>query len=352
MKVLIVSLFRNEHIKGGIQAFLERFMNWQCDKSEITYEHLAISDRPMVGRGNFSVSTAIFNSLKKYDLIMFCGHNIPAIDYLFIRAKFMGIPIVLMPFFHGIRAKKRFGFSKLYFKIIRLFLYQFAQKIFFVSEEEAKTFCGRIIEKSKCELTSHALSQSILRKKISRTPKSSTLNVGYVGRPVNSKGFDLFCEIASCREYCIAFSAIGPQLTKGKNCSDVNVLCHFNDNINDDQILDFYMKCDVIIVPSREESFGLVVIEALALGCQVIASNNVPAATLCEAYNEITIVDQNFVANTVILLKGLSSKLKNDNFDLAQYETINRVRCAFNEDNVYSVYDRAMHGILNIKVKL
>ncbi|MEO5991471.1 MAG: glycosyltransferase family 4 protein, partial [Ferruginibacter sp.] len=44
-------------------------------------------------------------------------------------------------------------------------------------------------------------------------------------------------------------------------------------NLSREEMLDFYHKMDVIILPSLNEAFGLVLIEALASGCQTLVSS-------------------------------------------------------------------------------
>jgi asparagine synthase (glutamine-hydrolysing) len=51
---------------------------------------------------------------------------------------------------------------------------------------------------------------------------------------------------------------------------DVVTLASF---INDDEIVDHYLMADIFIMPSQKEGFGIVFIEAMACGLQVIAGN-------------------------------------------------------------------------------
>ncbi|WP_228851089.1 glycosyltransferase family 4 protein [Aegicerativicinus sediminis] len=58
----------------------------------------------------------------------------------------------------------------------------------------------------------------------------------------------------------------------------------FLDQLNSDKILDFYNEMDLIVLPSLHEAFGLVAIEAMALGRPVIISKN---------FGALSFIDQN-----------------------------------------------------------
>ena len=61
------------------------------------------------------------------------------------------------------------------------------------------------------------------------------------------------------------------------NCKSSNV--HLVGNISDRKKLsEMYKKAKIFVLPSRWESFGLVLLEALSMGCYVICSDAVPAA--------------------------------------------------------------------------
>ena len=60
------------------------------------------------------------------------------------------------------------------------------------------------------------------------------------------------------------------QLVKDNNVEDRVILPGF---ITDEELVDYYNLCDVFVMPSKKEGFGIVFLEALACGKPVIAGN-------------------------------------------------------------------------------
>lgn len=76
---------------------------------------------------------------------------------------------------------------------------------------------------------------------------------------------------------------------------------------NKHELLAYYLKMKVFILPSKAESFGLVTIEAMAAGCAVIASN-IGFVTELENYREVLKLDE---ANDASLYNCLDAILSN-----------------------------------------
>lgn len=342
MKVLIVSLYKNSHSTGGIQAFLERLTTWLLKNSEIKFEHIAISDNNTFGKGNFTISKSIMCSMIGYDFVFVAGHNVPATDLIFLRAKMLGLPVVHMPFFHGVENNKRFGLSKIYFKIVRRFLYAKATMFFFVSSREAELFCEAVVDRSKCELTDHALAKHFSSYLPTQDRNAVPINVGYVGRPVVSKGFDLFLQISAQAIHNVKFKAIGPGLEDGLSSFQSKNKKRVKEHFSNQDIMDFYETCHVIIVPSKEESFGLAVIEALSMGCIVIASKNVPAAIKCRSVNSLKIIEEDFVVNAIAQLSEMIDEQNLGHGFAERLDAAKQIRAIFDEDTVYRNYERLL----------
>ena len=116
--------------------------------------------------------------------------------------------------------------------------------------------------------------------------------------------------------------------------------------VSDQDILEFYEECDVIIVPSREESFGLAVIEALALGCVVITSEFVPSTYNLQHIDSLEIIKGDFVENTTSFLENSLTRDQLDaNFD-ARQTLAQKIRGQFSENVVYSRYERSISEAL------
>jgi L-malate glycosyltransferase len=108
---------------------------------------------------------------------------------------------------------------------------------------------------------------------------SKFINLGFLGSlDDNRKGLDLlFSAIYKIQNqnYLLHIGGNGKFLEKYKNLSrklDFSGKCIFYGNIKPEKVPDFFSKLDIFILPSRKESFGVVVIEAMAAGIPVIAT--------------------------------------------------------------------------------
>lgn len=99
--------------------------------------------------------------------------------------------------------------------------------------------------------------------------------IGCVGRLTEEKGHRHLIEAAQgVNDVCIAFAGAGPLLgelqTMAKN-SGVN--CIFTGELNSGQVPEFLKSLDIYCSPSLWEGFGIALIEAMAAGLPVIASD-------------------------------------------------------------------------------
>jgi glycosyltransferase involved in cell wall biosynthesis len=104
-------------------------------------------------------------------------------------------------------------------------------------------------------------------------------NVSYVNRLQYLKGFDLFHLLAKkfSKEEIIHFSAFGSYnlLNFGPIKEQVIETVKLKGFVDSAELVDVYRKSQVIIVPSRFESFSNVALEAMGYGCILIVSDNI-----------------------------------------------------------------------------
>lgn len=101
-----------------------------------------------------------------------------------------------------------------------------------------------------------------------------------VGRLIANKRYDLLVESIAllpediCKNVICHIAGDGPQkqslIQKAKKLS-VDNLINFVGAISSDQIIDFFQKGDVFVLPSDIEPWGIVVNEALSMGIPVVA---------------------------------------------------------------------------------
>ena len=158
--------------------------------------------------------------------------------------------------------------------------------------------------------------------------------VTYVGKLVEVKGIDILLKAASIYQSENILTLIvgeGILLEKlkemAKQLKIKNVV--FLGNKSQDMLREIYNISNVVVVPSRSEAFGLVVIESLACGTPVIGSNvggipdiiNKKLGILFESEDYITLSKniQDVIDNNIIFDSNYISKYVLDNYSQDKY---------------------------------
>ena len=104
-------------------------------------------------------------------------------------------------------------------------------------------------------------------------------NIGFLGGlNNNNKGLDLLLKSVSQlerRNFVLHIGGNGILLDNFKKMArelGIEQNCKFYGEISRNEIADFYSKLDIFVLPSRYETFGIVLIEAMACGIPVIAT--------------------------------------------------------------------------------
>lgn len=108
---------------------------------------------------------------------------------------------------------------------------------------------------------------------------TSILNIGFLGGMGNdNKGLDILLNAATYLQMKNFFLHIGGNGTLldtyRKTAEELNISekCKFYGEIAHDAIGEFYSRLNIFVLPSRYETFGIVLIEAMACGLPVIAT--------------------------------------------------------------------------------
>jgi glycosyltransferase involved in cell wall biosynthesis len=117
--------------------------------------------------------------------------------------------------------------------------------------------------------------------------RRALLTLLFVGATSHTKGIDLLCQ-AVCniadRGREVELRIVGPAsdnhhwVEKAKARGRV----HYRGSLSHDALPDEYQAADCLVLPSRHDSFGMVVAEALACGVPALVSSRVGAKTLIE----------------------------------------------------------------------
>ncbi|PCJ25248.1 MAG: hypothetical protein COA94_06585 [Rickettsiales bacterium] len=101
--------------------------------------------------------------------------------------------------------------------------------------------------------------------------------IGYIGRLSHEKGVDILLSALTKLEipYKALIAGDGPlRVELEKSAKDHNLSAEFLGWISSAQKDDFFNKCDMLLVPSRQEPFGLVILEGWLYGVPVISSKS------------------------------------------------------------------------------
>ena len=117
-------------------------------------------------------------------------------------------------------------------------------------------------------------------KPADKGPKHDLINIGFLGSLKNpNKGLDiLLTALSTLKEPDLRLHIGGDgrlRATYIKMAEDLGIKdsCIFYGEISPDSRLDFYSRLDLFVLPSRSETFGMVLVEAMSCGIPVIATN-------------------------------------------------------------------------------
>lgn len=105
-------------------------------------------------------------------------------------------------------------------------------------------------------------------------PKTQIKNFIYVGRFIEVKNLKFLITVFNTLpQYTLHIVGFGEQEDQLKSIAKSNII--FHGAINNKELPKFYQSCDIFILPSKYEAWGLVVEEALNNGLPVIISDRV-----------------------------------------------------------------------------
>jgi len=146
------------------------------------------------------------------------------------------------------------------------------KKIIFLTKDQRKNFICRTLFKKKLGKKSIVINNFINSKVIKlKTKKNDLLKILFVGRLTYSKGYyDLLNVIKDKNLSDIKFNIVGKKKSNVKNkLKNVKYL----GEIPNDKMFEIYDQNDILIFPSYSETFGLAILEAMARGLVVLASD-------------------------------------------------------------------------------
>lgn len=224
--------------------------------------------------------------------------------------------------------------------------------IIFVSNFQKNTFLEAGFSFKESTVIFHGLSElSLPFSKLHQDSKpNSVIRFGYIGRIHKEKGVlemieavDLLGECS--KNFSLLIGGEGPEMDQLKaRASDLELPVFWYGWVNDKK--DFFDNIDVLIVPSTQESFGLVVIEAWQNGVPTITSNigSFRELKLLSTHNDMDLVFE--VGNSDSLKNIMLKVIDNPKTYISSEESINLnniVNSTFSVQKTLSEY----HKIIN-----
>ncbi len=224
-------------------------------------------------KDNFAIKK-IFTDNSNKKLIQHFIFDIRSIIY-FIKIKRYGGNHIIT--FHT--NMDNFGFIKFFNVVlskilfINLFLFS-VKKIIFITATQKQSFKKFCLFKktfdNKSIIINNFIDSKLIKK--SNTPrKNKRLKVMYIGRLTELKGFEDLIKVINEIDTDVTFTIIGDGKLKGliPKRKTVN---HLNYVANKELFL-YYGAHEILILPSYSETFGMVILEAMARGLVVLASD-------------------------------------------------------------------------------
>lgn len=221
---------------------------------------------------------------KKVDLIIH-RHGLWTLNsvlLLFVSTLFK-IPFFLTP--HGLYgppgSKKSSRKKIVFFNLIEKYLFKNARCVFACSESEKQMLIDEKIALSKIIVLRNGVEESFFAKR--DYGKKIKNNICYFGQVIPIKNIEDPIRVIHQLKSTLMFKIAGYgddqyiyELKKLIGELDLKNQVSFTGPLYGEERIELYNECDIFVLPSYSENFGIVVIEALSRGCRVITTTGTP----------------------------------------------------------------------------
>lgn len=259
---------------------LHRDSKWIGDKAE-NYRECHLKMKP-IGTSQ-SIGLGIIKMLRseEYQRVVFCGYASPAVILSILYCRLHRKKYCL-EFDGGFNEKDSF-----FKRILKEFLFRGTARFLITCkdlEEYLKSFgvsndriskypFSSIREKEIISQPFSETEKSIMKGKLGIVENKAIISVGSFDR---RKGFDLLIQSANNIDKNIGVYIVGgePKEEYLRLCSENNLKnIHFIPFQRRNELFEWYRACDVFVLPTRYDIWGLVVNEAMACGLPIVASD-------------------------------------------------------------------------------
>ena len=221
---------------------------------------------------NFLAIPFILKEGRKFDVIQTTTYN--AAFPAWIAAKLLKKPVVCI--FHGIYGEKWKYIQPEIFERLRFLSFlsilfsqmfeKFVAKLNFDRLIVLSNFSKKVLRKVRGNLKNCEMVIPGIKKKFKRRKKDPY--VLFVGRLEKQKGFDILLKVAK-KLPLIKFKIVGKPKSWIK---EIPFNCKILGRVSEKKLKNLYEKALVFFLPSRAETLGLVILEAMAAGCVIVST--------------------------------------------------------------------------------
>ncbi|NLC26524.1 MAG: glycosyltransferase family 4 protein [Fastidiosipila sp.] len=155
-----------------------------------------------------------------------------------------------------------------------------AENCFFVSKQLCQAALELNYSGSNAEITYNGVDLNLFRIPEARKEQKNRKVAGFIGSLIRTKGADflpeIFTNIASMSEVELDFVVVGDgelRTTLENECKERKLNVRFTGYVENDALPEILDDFDVLLVPSRNEGLGIVILEAYAMGIPVVGAN-------------------------------------------------------------------------------
>lgn len=286
---MIKVLHIGEYVSGGVAIYLKTLIE-EAEESDVEH-YLLMSSYKSDKDWKIDMNKITFYSYKRNFIrsltAMFCIYfHIKKVqpDIIHIHSTWAGV-LVRIPYLL-LRKKEKIiytphGWSFLMeVSTYKRKLYIFMEKILSsvtneivnISKYEQIESIKKGLPSSKMSVIYNGVKYGNKKKRIIRFYKNK-INLLFVGRLDRQKGLDIFLKYYYQEDFpYLHLYVIGKSILEEKTIKTDNKTTYLG-WIDNEELDSYYEACDVVIMPSRWEGFGLVAIEAMRNGKPIIASN-------------------------------------------------------------------------------
>ena len=266
-KFVVVNVFLGKGL-GGIEKSFVDYIRY--------YQQLGYTSKAIVGK-NSKIITFVPHGVEVIELSNFAEWDLWASFKLANALKKIKANIVII---HGRRASKicRFVYHIPQVGVAHNYSLKYLLSldyIFTITDDIKKQLLNMGYDKAKMFDMPHMIDVPSERQK---QVISNPITIGAIGRLVPEKGFDLLLDalkILKDKNYKFKLFLAGDGIEKEKlekQVKDLSLEKEVSMLGWVTNIADYYKRVNILCIPSRKESFGLVLIEAFAYGKAVVSS--------------------------------------------------------------------------------